>query len=64
MILCACLHDSMPPFASFDTRCCHVQVVFAEASAAAGHTVDRGVTVMDAAGLTLSALTGFAQRVR
>ena len=41
-----------------------LQVVFAEASAAAGHTVDRVISIMDANGLTLSALTGFAQRVR
>jgi hypothetical protein len=40
-----------------------LQVVLPEASAAAGHTLDRIVTIMDAAGLSLSALTGFAQRV-
>lgn len=40
-----------------------VQVVFTEASAAAGHTVDRVISIMDADGLTLSKLTGFAQRV-
>jgi hypothetical protein len=40
------------------------QVVFAEASRRAGRTVDRVVTIMDAAGLTLGMLTGFAQRVR
>lgn len=41
-----------------------LQVVFKEASAVAGHTIDRVVSIMDANGLTLSALTGFAQRVR
>jgi hypothetical protein len=40
-----------------------LQVVFSEASAAAGHTVDRVISIMDADGLTLSKLTGFAQRV-
>jgi hypothetical protein len=39
------------------------QVVFEEASAAAGRTVDRVVSLMDASSLSLSALTGFAQRV-
>ncbi|KAF6256307.1 CRAL-TRIO domain-containing protein [Scenedesmus sp. NREL 46B-D3] len=39
------------------------QVVLPEASAAAGRTQDRTVTVMDAAGLSLSSLTGFAQRL-
>lgn len=29
-----------------------------------GHTIDRVVTVMDAAGLTFSMLTGYTQRVR
>lgn len=44
--------------------CIHtVQVVFTEASSAAGHTIDRVISIMDANGLTLSALTGFAQRV-
>jgi hypothetical protein len=40
-----------------------MQVVFSEASAAAGHTIDRVISIMDADGLTLSKLTGFAQRV-
>jgi hypothetical protein len=45
--------------------CLHAhQVVFAEASSRAGHTVDQVISVMDADGLTLSLLTGFAQRVR
>jgi len=49
----------------FALLCCALlQVVFSEASAAAGHTVDRVISIMDASGLTLSALTGFAQRVR
>lgn len=39
------------------------QVVFSEASAAAGHTIDRVISIMDADGLTLSKLTGFAQRL-
>ncbi|KAF8056433.1 SFH3 [Scenedesmus sp. PABB004] len=39
------------------------QVVLPEASAVAGHTVDRIVSIMDAQGLTLTALTGFAQRL-
>ncbi|WIA15339.1 hypothetical protein OEZ85_002004 [Tetradesmus obliquus] len=39
------------------------QVVLPEASAAAGHTQDRIVSIMDAAGLSLSSLTGFAQRL-
>lgn len=38
--------------------------MFAEASRRAGRTIDRVVTIMDAAGLTFSSLTGFAQRVR
>jgi hypothetical protein len=40
-----------------------LQVVFPEASAAAGHTIDRVISIMDAEGLTLGKLTGFAQRV-
>ncbi|KAI8477280.1 MAG: CRAL-TRIO domain-containing protein [Monoraphidium minutum] len=39
------------------------QVVFVEASRRMGHTIDRVVTIMDAAGLTFSMLTGFAQRL-
>ena len=39
------------------------KVVFAEASRRAGRTVDRVVSIMDAAGLRLSQLTGFATRV-
>lgn len=39
------------------------QVVLPEASRRAGRTVDRVVTIMDAAGLTFSMLTGFSQRV-
>ncbi|GBF91545.1 hypothetical protein Rsub_04285 [Raphidocelis subcapitata] len=39
------------------------QVVFVEASRRAGHTIDRVVSIMDAAGLTFSMLTGFAQRL-
>ena len=42
----------------------HTKVVFAEASRRTGRTVDRVVSIMDAGGLTLGALTGFAQRVR
>jgi hypothetical protein len=44
------------------TCCC--RCVFNEASAQVGHTIDRVVTVMDAAGLTFSMLTGYTQRVR
>jgi hypothetical protein len=40
------------------------EIVFAEASRRAGRTIDRGITIMDAQGLTFSMLTGFAQRVR
>jgi hypothetical protein len=39
------------------------KVVFAEASRRTGRTVDRVVSIMDASGLTLVSLTGFAQRL-
>lgn len=39
------------------------EIVFAEASRRAGRTIDRGITIMDAQGLTFSMLTGFAQRL-
>ena len=38
--------------------------VFNKASRERGHTVDRVVSIMDAAGLTLSALTGWTTKVR
>jgi len=41
-----------------------MQVVFAEASKRKGHTIDQVMSIFDASGLTLGALTGFAQRVR
>lgn len=54
------------PVLSCPVLCCALppmQVVFTEASAAAGHTIDRVISIMDADGLTLSKLSGFAQRV-
>ncbi len=39
-------------------RMLSLQVLFAEASAQAGHTVDKVITVVDASGLRFGALTG------
>lgn len=56
--------DASPPATRARPPAAPPQVVFTEASRRAGRTIDRVVSIMDASGLTLAMLSGFAQRVR